>query len=175
MKIFRTAVSLLCLASLCVHFLPASASPQSAPSPAAPAPQPPSPEPNIAAQLTSLLRDFLAVVPRSDPRVFDNFFADDVIYTRSAGVTVNKAEIMKNIGVRAANEPAAAYDADDITVHPYGEMAILNFRLIQHTEKDGKTETAYFRNTATFLKRSARWQVIAWQATRVPSEAAPKP
>ncbi len=168
MKPFRTAVMLLCLALAGIHLLPSSASPQSAP-------QPSSPQPDVAAQLTALLRDFLAAVPRSDPRVFDGFFADDVLYTRSAGVTVNKAEIMKNIGVRAANEPSASYDADDITVHPYGDVAILNFRLIQRTAKDGKTETAYFRNTATFLKRNARWQVVAWQATRVPSEPAPKP
>lgn len=175
MKPLRTAVMLSCLALAGIPLLPASAAPQAAPSPAAPAAQPPSSQPDVAAQIISLLRDFLAAVPRSDPRVFDGFFADDVLYTRSVGVTVNKAEIMKNIGVRAANEPTATYDADDLTVHSYGDVAILNFRLLQRTEKDGKTETAYFRNTATFLKRNARWQVVAWQATRVPAEPAPKP
>src|SRR5947199_5490444 len=62
-------------------------------------------------QVTKLLKDFLAAVPQGNRQVFDNFFADDVIYTRAAGVTVNKAEIMRNIGVRATNEPKAAYDA----------------------------------------------------------------
>src|SRR6267142_541280 len=122
----------------------------------------------VADQLTKMLRDFLAAVPRSDRQVFDNFFADDVIYTRGAGVTVNKAEIMKNIGVRATNEPSAAYEADDITVHSYGTMAIVNFRLVQHSEEKGEKVTNYFRNTGTFLKRHDKWQVVAWQATRVP-------
>src|SRR5690242_1201055 len=72
-------------------------------------------------QVTKMLRAFLAGVPRGDRQVFDNFFADDVIYTRSAGVTVGKAEIMKNIDVRATNEPSATYEAEDITVHPYGD------------------------------------------------------
>ena len=121
-----------------------------------------------ARAVTRLLKDFLAAVPRGDKQVFDNFFADDVIYTRSAGVTVNKAEIMKNIGVRAANEPSATYDSDDITVREYGNMAVVNFRLIQHTEENGGPVTNYFRNTGTFLKRHGRWQVVAWQATRVP-------
>ncbi|HMF90704.1 MAG TPA: nuclear transport factor 2 family protein [Candidatus Angelobacter sp.] len=115
-------------------------------------------------QVTQLVRDFLANVPKNDPKIFEVFFADDVLYTRSAGVTVNKAEILKNIGVRAANEPQATYDADDFTVHPYGDVAVVNFRLIQHNG----AVTNYFRNTGTFLKRNGKWQAVAWQATRVP-------
>jgi ketosteroid isomerase-like protein len=123
-----------------------------------------------AQEVTKLLRDFLAAVPRGDKQVFDRFFADDVIYTRGAGVTVNKAEIMKNVGAPAAGEPPASYEADDLTVHTYGNMVIVNFRLVQHTEEKGSPVTNYFRNTGTFLKRNHQWQVVAWQATRVPAE-----
>ena len=128
-----------------------------------------------ARHMEQLVRDFLADVPKGDARVFDNFFADDVIYTRSAGVTVDKAEILKNIGVRAANEPQATFEADGFTVHPYGDTAVVNFRLVMHNIVNGKPETVYFRNTGTFLKRHGKWQVVAWQATRVPpaSEAQP--
>ena len=120
-------------------------------------------------QVTKMLCDFLAAVPRGDRKMFDSFFADDVIYTRSAGLTVNKAEIMKNIDVRAANEPSATYEAEDITVHSYGDtLAIVNFRLVMHSTKDGKQETTRLRNTGTFLKRNGKWQVVAWQSTRVP-------
>ena len=117
-----------------------------------------------AKQVEQLVRDFLANVPKNDPKVFQEFFADDVIYTRSAGVTVDKAEILKNIDVRAASEPQATYEADDITVHPYGNMAVINFRLVQHNG----AQTNYFRNTGTFLKRNGKWQAVAWQATKVP-------
>src|ERR1700724_3345538 len=129
-------------------------------------------EGTVTEDVTRLLQDFMAAVPRSDKKVFDSFFADDVIYTRSAGVTVNKAGIMKNIGVRAASEPAATFEADDITVHPYTDMAVVNFRLVMHNENNGKPETAYYRNTGTFLKRSGKWQVVAWQSTKVPAEDA---
>ena len=119
-------------------------------------------------QVTERVRDFLANVPKNDPAVFQDFFADDVIYTRAVGVTVAKADILKNIGVRAANDPQATYDADDFTVHPYGEMAVVNFRLIMHNTENGKATTGYFRNTGTFLKRNGKWQAVAWQATKVP-------
>ena len=124
----------------------------------------------ITRDLTRRLQDFLAAVPRGDKQIFEDFFADDVIYTRSACVTVNKAEILRNVDVRAANEPATTFDADNITVHPYGDMAVVNFRLVIHSQNNGKTETSYNRNTGTFLKRNGKWQVVAWQSTRVPPE-----
>src|SRR5260370_4238088 len=122
----------------------------------------------VIEQLTQLVRDFLANVPKGDKKVFDNFFADDVIYTRSAGVTVDKEEILNNIDVRAATEPQATFDADGFVVHPYGDTAVVNFRLIMHSPNQSGAATIYFRNTGTFLKRNGKWQVVAWQATRGP-------
>jgi len=119
-------------------------------------------------QVTQLVRDFLANVPKNDPKIFQDFFADDVIYTRAVGVTVAKADIIKNIDARAAADPQAKFEADDFTVHPYGEMAVVNFRLIAHNAENGKPTTAYYRNTGTFLKRNGKWQAVAWQATNVP-------
>src|SRR5690349_6352924 len=121
-------------------------------------------------QITARVRDFLASVPKNDPKVFQDFFADDVIYTRAVGVTVSKADILKNIDVRATNTPQASFEADDFTVHPYGEMAVVNFRLIMHNNENGKATTSYFRNTGTFLKRHGKWQAVAWQATKVPEK-----
>src|SRR5262245_11787749 len=129
-------------------------------------------KPSAAAEeLKNLLHEFLSAAGRSDKAVFERFFADDLIYTRSAGVTISKADIMKGLNEPPKpDDPKTTYDGDDITVHEYGNMAIVNFRLIQNLEKDGKKETNYFRNTGTFLKRNGRWQAVAWQATRVPAE-----
>jgi ketosteroid isomerase-like protein len=123
-------------------------------------------------QLTALLHEFLAGVSKNDNSVYDRFFADDLIYTSSAGSTITKADILKSLDEPAKpDDPKTAYDADNITVHAYGNMAVMNFRLIQHmTNKDGSTETHYYRNTGTFLKRNGLWQVVAWQATRAPQK-----
>ena len=134
-------------------------------------------KPSTADQLTALLHEFLESVSKNDKSVYGRFFADDLIYTRSAGVTITKADILKSLEEpRKPDDPKSAYDADDITVHAYGNMAVMNFRLIQHTtDKDGTVETHYYRNTGTFLKRNGRWQVVAWQATRVPEKDKEKP
>jgi ketosteroid isomerase-like protein len=124
-----------------------------------------------AEELKTLLHEFLAAAGRSDKVVFDRFFADDLIYTRSAGVTISKADIMKGLNEPAKpDDPMATYNADDITVHDYGDMAVVNFRLIQHINKGSDLGTYYFRNTGTFLKRNGEWQAVAWQSTRVPKE-----
>ncbi len=121
-----------------------------------------------AKKLTSMLNEFLDAAGRSDRAVFDRFFADDVIYTRSVGKTVNKSDIMQALGQR--EDGKSTYSAGDVTIHDYGTTAIVNFRLTANTEKNGKTETAHYRNTATFLQRNGQWQVVAWQATKVPED-----
>jgi ketosteroid isomerase-like protein len=125
-------------------------------------------------QVTQLVRDFLSNVPKNDPKVFQEFFADDVIYTRATGLTIAKGDILRNIDVRASNDPQMTFEADDFTVHPYGEMAVINFRLIAHNIENGKPTTVFYRNTGTFLKRNGKWQAVAWQATKVPEAAKSK-
>ena len=120
-------------------------------------------------QIRTMLLDFLKGVPSNDPHVFDTFFADDVIYTRGAGVVITKSDIMKGLTAspKPSHEPDVTYDAEDIVVRQYGETAILAFQLVQHTP--GKSDNK-FRNSGTFLKRNGKWQVVLWQATPIPAE-----
>ncbi len=59
---------------------------------------------STARQLTTLLNQFLDAAGHGDRAVFDRFFADDVIYTRSVGKTVDKSDIMKALGQREEGE-----------------------------------------------------------------------
>ena len=123
------------------------------------------------AELTRLLNEFLAGAGRNDAAVHDRFWADDLIYTRAAGARIGKAELMK--GVRSAppakpDDPKTSYSAEDVRIQQYGKTAVVAFRLISTTEKDGKTQVSRFFNTGTFVKRDSKWQVVAWQATSIP-------
>jgi ketosteroid isomerase-like protein len=120
-------------------------------------------------EVTALLREFMAAAGRGDRAVFDKFFADDVIYTRATGVVITKADIMANLGKPAtATDGKTTYSAEDITVHDYGEMVVVAFRLVGHAQSsDGKAETNFYRNTGTFVRRNGRWQAVAWQATKI--------
>ena len=123
-----------------------------------------------AAALTSLLKEFLA--SRNDAAMHDRFWAEDLIYTGSSGRRIGKGDIMRDTRSAPApkpGEPATTYSAEDIRIQQYGTTAIVAFRLVGTTRSGGKTETANYLNTGTFLKRNGKWQVVSWQATRMPS------
>jgi ketosteroid isomerase-like protein len=122
-----------------------------------------------AAELTKLLNEFLAGASHNDAAMHDRFWAEDVIYTGSSGRRRGKAEIMKDVRSAPApkpGDPKTTYTAEDIRIQQYGNAAVVAFRLVATTEKDGKTEVANYLNTGTFLKRKGKWQVVSWQATK---------
>jgi hypothetical protein len=67
-------------------------------------------------------------------------------------------------------DPKSIFSAEEIRIQQYGDTAIVAFRLVNTTEKDGKTEVTKYYNTGTFLKRRGKWQVVSWQATRIPDQ-----
>ncbi len=124
-----------------------------------------------AAELTKLLNDFLAGASRNDPAVHESFWADDLIYTRSAGRRVNKEEILRDLRHAPApkpTDPKTVYTAEDIRIQQYGDTAIVAFRLVSTTETQGTKQVANLLNSGTFLKRNGKWQVVNWQSTRMP-------
>jgi ketosteroid isomerase-like protein len=126
-----------------------------------------------AAELTKLLNDFLAGASRNDAAMHERFWGEDVIYTGSSGRRRGKAEIMKDVRSAPAPKPGDAkttYTAEDIRIQQYGGTAVVAFRLVATTEKDGKTEVAKYLNSGTFLKRKGKWQVVNWQATKAAAD-----
>jgi len=122
--------------------------------------------------LTRLLDEFLIGAGSNDPDMHDRFWADDLIYTRAIGQRIGKAELMK--GVRSAKppkpgDPVTVYSAEDVRVQQYGDVAVVAFRLVGTTVKDGKTQVSRFLNTGTFVRRKGKWRVVAWQATGIPN------
>lgn len=128
-----------------------------------------------SAELTQLLKDFLAGASRDDAAMHDRFWADDLVYTSALGRRKGKADIMRELqeeSAAPATDETAIYTAEEICIHQYGTTAIVAFRLVGTTTKGAKTEVANYLNTGTFLKRDGKWQAVAWQATKMPSETA---
>jgi len=127
-----------------------------------------------AGELTTLLNEFLAGASRNDAAMHDRFWADDVIYTGSGGRRRGKAEIMKDVRSAPAlkpGDPTTIYTSEDIRIQQYGNTAVVAFRLVGTTQRNGRTEIGNFLNSGTLLKRNGKWQVVNWQATRMPRPA----
>ncbi len=131
------------------------------------------------AELTRLLNEFLAGAGRNDAAVHDRFWADDLIYTRSAGTRINKQELMKDVRSAPAarpGDPVTIYTSEDVRIQQYGNAAVVAFKLVGSTTRsDGSKSVSNHLNTGTFIKRNGKWQVVAWQATAVPAPRAAGP
>src|SRR6186997_2773244 len=107
-----------------------------------------------SAELTKLLNEFLAGASHNDVAMHDRFWAEDVIYTGSGGRRRGKAEIMKDVRSAPApkpGDPATVYTAEDVRIQQYGDTAIVAFRLVGTTQRNGRTEIANFLNSGTLL------------------------
>lgn len=129
-----------------------------------------------ADDLTAMLHEFLAGASVGDASSHDKFWSDDLIYTSSAGTRTDKAEIMASMtpaddAADTADDggPSTVYSAENIQVDLYGSTAIVAFKLVGTPQGDSDAAIAYYFNTGTFLKRDGAWQVVAWQATKIPA------
>jgi len=123
------------------------------------------------AELTRLLREFLAGASRNDPAAHQRFWADELVYTGSSGRRIGKTDILGDLRAPASPRPAGpgtTYTAEDIRIQQYGDTAIVAFRLVGTTPSGGTSPVARYLNTGTFLKRGGEWRAVAWQATKAP-------
>lgn len=123
------------------------------------------------AELTTLLREFLAGASRNDAAAHQRFWADELVYTGSSGRRIGKADILSDLRTPPSPPPAGpatTYTAEDIRIQQYGDTAIVAFRLVGTTQSGGTSQVARYLNTGTFLKRSGEWRAVAWQATKAP-------
>ncbi len=112
------------------------------------------------------LKAFLAGVDQKS--VHADFWADDLVYTSSAGNRINKADILAGFDEPdAQSSPATLYSAQDVDIRVYGNTAVLAFVLLAKVpDKQAKFIESYYLNTGTFVKRQGSWQAVAWQATK---------
>lgn len=129
-----------------------------------------------AAELTKLLKEFLDGAGRNDVAMHERFWAEDLIYTASAGRRIGKADIMREVRAEPhpkAGEEPTVYTAEDIRIQQYGDTAIVAFRLVATSTKDGAKEIKNYLNSGTFLKRGGNWHAVNWQATAMPKPPEP--
>lgn len=124
--------------------------------------------------INQLLTDFLANKVGDDLKNHSRFWADDLIYTSSAGERFNKQFIID--GIKSSSEENNAvtvpsYHAEQTDIRVYGNTAIVAFKLVATIKSSGESSHIYYFNTGTFLKRNGTWQATAWQATKIPPKS----
>src|SRR5210317_700281 len=109
-----------------------------------------------AEELTSMLHHFL--VNAGAEAAHERFWADDLVYTSSAGLRFGKADILASFAAgdddTDAEAPKMVYSGEEVDIRIYGDTAIVAFKLVgTPTDKAAAGDVLYYFNTGTFLKR----------------------
>ncbi|MDT8439936.1 MAG: nuclear transport factor 2 family protein [Wenzhouxiangellaceae bacterium] len=120
-------------------------------------------------EIHALLDAFLAGASRNEIVAHERFWADELVYTSSAGERRGKDEILRALRNAATPDPddLPRYRGENVEISVHGAFAVLTFRLVAALP-DG-SEQQYF-NTGVFARKTDGWRAIAWQATRIPAD-----
>ena len=110
-------------------------------------------------------RRFQAML-KQDWAGLDAALADDLVYVHSTARVESKSEHVGNLKAGKPNYRGAAPRERKVRVR--GEVAIVNGISDMHVENAGKEQRFTIRYLAVYAKNAGRWQMTAWQSTKVP-------
>jgi ketosteroid isomerase-like protein len=104
-----------------------------------------------------------------DVATFDQLFADDFTHTSQNGRFRTRAEWMK--GRVQGKSNYVSFDVEGVQIRFYGETAVVTgLSKPSWREDDGSLANGRFRFLRVWAKRGGRWQVVAFQGTRISDE-----
>lgn len=122
--------------------------------------------PELERELKALVRDMHDTLRRCDKERLFSFFAEDFVGTSYEGFTATKRQLMESFSCPPA-EAKITRDLDDHKIRVAGDTVIVNYRVTEHVEFEGKKTESKFLYTDTFVVRDGRRLMISSQATRV--------
>ena len=97
-----------------------------------------------------------------------NLVDDTLVYTDYDGSFMNKSEYLKWV---AAPEQKADHLFDEgLTVHVYGNAAVVNGIYRESGTNKGKKYVIRSRYTDTWIRRDGVWRCVATQSTLIPAK-----
>jgi ketosteroid isomerase-like protein len=108
-------------------------------------------------------------VLKADLAALDPMLASDLTYCHASGVVDEKKQLLDKI--KSGELKYEAFQHRDQAVRVYGNTAVLTgvtaLRLGAPAQ-GGTALDAVMRFTAVYVKQNGRWQLVAWQTTRLP-------
>ena len=110
-------------------------------------------------------RRFQAMM-KQDWATLNASLADDLVYVHSTARVESKGEHVGNLQAGKPHYRGASPRERQVRVR--GDVAIVNGVSDMHVENAGKEQRFTIRYLAVYAKIADRWQMTAWQSTKVP-------
>jgi len=102
---------------------------------------------------------------RGDLRALDTLLARDLTYTHTGGERQSKAEFEQML--RAGRLSYLGAEPESVAVRIYGNTAIADGLSQMRVRSASGEEGFTIRFLEAYVQRRGRWQLVAWQATKV--------
>lgn len=103
---------------------------------------------------------------RGDFGILDEILSDDLTYTHASGVYESKAQIMANL--KSGQVKYESLTPEDVLVRVYGTTGVVTGLARVKVQVKSEHLSLQLRFTNVYVKKGDRWQMVAWQATRLP-------
>jgi len=104
---------------------------------------------------------------RGDTAALDGLLADDLVYTHSSGKVDSKASLIDDI--KAGRLRYKVIRPEDPRLGVYGDTAVATGQAAVEVNNRGQELNMKLRYIDVWVKRGGRWQMVAWQSTRLPT------
>jgi ketosteroid isomerase-like protein len=117
-------------------------------------------------EIRELERQRFRAMERVDVATLNRILSDDLIYTHANGLQQTKAEL---IGVLGSGDMKyeSITPSDDIRVRIFGQAAVVTGRASIKIKARGEEESFSICYLDVYVKQDGRWQMVAWQSSRV--------
>jgi hypothetical protein len=112
---------------------------------------------------------------KDDFDTLDKLLADDLTYGHSTGVLETKAVFLASL--KSGKLKFKKIEPADVQVRVFGATAIITGTAKLAVVSNGEAKDVAIRFTDAWVRRAGRWQMVAWQSTKLPltDDAAPTP
>src|SRR5262245_705833 len=100
---------------------------------------------------------------RGDVHTLEPLWSEDLIVQVTNMRPVTKAEALGML--RSGQMKFTYYDTSSLRIRVYGDAAVVTGRLDRIRESSRDIDTDKFQFTKVYIRRSGKWQVVAWHAS----------
>ena len=111
-------------------------------------------------------RDRFTAMTKADTGALDKLLAPELSYTHSNAQVQDKAGFVGDIKSGAIKY--LSIEPNDMNVRVFGNAAVVTGGAAVQVIQSGNDLSIKIRYTATHINRNGSWQLVAWEATRVP-------
>ena len=122
---------------------------------------------NNAETVIELDRKRMQAMSEKDLATLDSLLADDLIYTHSSARVDSKQSLIANM--KSGATVYSSIEPSEVKAQDLGDAVVLTGVAWIKVASQGKQLDFGVRFTDAYAKRGGRWQMVAWQSTRLPA------